>query len=241
MSQFFTSPTRPDTAAGAIAQYLRVKTTGALVVATATDVELGTMEIPATAAGPATVRLRNAPGTAKMVASGAITAGNAVYAAAGGKVAASGTIVLGTALESATANNDVIEVLRTADTTSPFGSQTLIAAAAAGAGNTILPGTAGVLVSDQTTDANDFIVLPPLADTPNGFTITVTSNAGGNFEVRTPADSDEEINSENCDGTKEYLFTNTQIHRFIKIDDTIGWMAYGYSALGTAVTAVVPD
>jgi len=199
------------------------------------------MEIPATAAGPATVRLRNAPGTVKMVASGAITADNTVYAAAGGKIAASGSIVLGTALESATANNDVIEVLRTADVAAPFVSQTLIAAAAPGAGNTILPGVAGVLVADQATNADDYIVLPALADTPNGFTITVTSNAGGNFEVRTPADSDEEINSENCDGTKEYLFTNTQIHRFIKIDDTIGWMAYGYSALGTAVTAVVPD
>ena len=241
MSQFFTSPTRPDTAAGAIAQYLRVKTTGALVVATATDVELGTMEIPATAAGPATVRLRNAPGTVKMIASGAITAGNSVYAAAGGKIAASGSIVLGTALESATANNDVIEVLRTADVAAPFVSQTLIAAAAPGAGNTILPGVAGVLVADQATNADDYIVLPALADTPNGFTITITSDAGGNFEVRTPADSDEEINSENCDGTKEYLFTNTQIHRFIKINDTIGWMAHGHTAIGTAVTAVVPD
>jgi len=37
------------------------------------------------------------------------------------------------------------------------------------------------------------------------------------------------------------LFTNTQIHRFVKIDNTIGWMAHGYSALGAVVTAVVPD
>jgi hypothetical protein len=112
MSQFFSAPTRPDTAAGAIAQHLRVKTPGALVVAGASDIEIGTMEIPATAAGPATVRLRTAEGTAKMVASEAITAGDPVYAAAGGKVAATGTVFVGNAMEAAGANNDVIEVLR---------------------------------------------------------------------------------------------------------------------------------
>lgn len=111
MSQFFETPTRPDTAAGAIAQHLRVKTTGALVVATASDVELGTMELPCTAAGPATVRLRTAQGTRKMVASVAITAGDPVYAAAGGKIAATGGVFVGTALEAATADGDVIEVL----------------------------------------------------------------------------------------------------------------------------------
>jgi hypothetical protein len=242
MSQYFTSPTRPDTAAGAIAQHLRVKTTGALVVATATDVELGTMEIPATAAGPATVRLRNAPGTVKMITSGAITAGNSVYAASAGKIAASGTIVLGTALESSTADGDVIEVLRTADTTSPFASQTVVADDAEVAGlNVILPGIEGVYVDNVTNDANDFVVLPALASVPIGYTITMIGQAGANFEVRTPATSAEEINSEDCDGTKEYLFTNTQIHRFVKIDNTIGWMAHGYSALGAVVTAVVPD
>lgn len=111
MSQFFDTATRPDTSAGAIAQHLRVKTPGALVVATATDVELGTLEIPATAAGPATVRLRTAQGTRKMVASGAIISGNPVFAAAGGKIAATGTVFCGTALEASTADEDVIEVL----------------------------------------------------------------------------------------------------------------------------------
>jgi hypothetical protein len=111
MSQYFETATRPDLAAGAIAQHLRVKTVGALVVATAADVELGTMELPCTAAGPATVRLRTAQGTRKMVASVAITAGDPVYAAAGGKVAATGTVFCGTALETSTADNDVIEVL----------------------------------------------------------------------------------------------------------------------------------
>jgi hypothetical protein len=242
MSQYFETATRPDTAAGAIGQHLRVKTTGALVVATATDTELGTMEFPCVAAGPATVRLRTAAGTCKMVASAAITAGVTVYAAAGGKIAASGTIVVGTALEAATADGDVIEVLRTADTVSPFGVQTVTADDAEVAGlNVILPGMTAVYVTDVTNDANDFVVLPALADVPNGWTITMIGQAGANFEVRTPAASNQEINSEDCDGTKEYLFTNTQIHKFIKIDNTIGWMAHGFTAIGAVATAVVPD
>lgn len=112
MSQFFETPTRPDVAAGAIGQHLRVKTTGALVVAGAGDVELGTMANPTVAAGPATVRLRTAEGTVKMVASGAITAGAPVYAAASGKVSDTGTVYVGTAMEAAANNNDIIEVLR---------------------------------------------------------------------------------------------------------------------------------
>ena len=53
--------------------------------------------------------------------------------------------------------------------------------------------------------------------------------------------SAEEINSEDCDGTKEYLLTATQIHRFTKIDNTIGWVGQGFTAIGAVATAVVPD
>jgi hypothetical protein len=241
MSQYFETPTRPDTAAGAIAQHLRVKTTGALVVATATDVELGTMETASTAAGPATVRLRNANGTAKMVANGAITAGATVYAAAGGKIAASGTIVVGQALEAATANNDVIEVLRYADVGASFGTQSVTADDSDSALNQILPGINSVVVAGVTNDTNDYVVLPALADVPNGVRITVINSSGGNCEVRTPATSAEEINSEDCDGTKEYLLASTQIHYFTKISTSVGWMGNGYTAIGAVATAIVPD
>lgn len=117
----------------------------------------------------------------------------------------------------------------------------LIAAATQGTGNSIPPLAQTVEVQGVANDANDFIVLPSLASVPNGHRITVIGSAGANFEVRTPASSAEEINSEDCDGTKEYLFTDTQIHYFTKIDNTIGWMGNGYSALGAVVTAVVPD
>lgn len=117
----------------------------------------------------------------------------------------------------------------------------LIAAATQGTGNSIPPLAQTVEVQGVANDANDFIVLPSLASVPNGHRITVIGSAGANFEVRTPASSAEEINSEDCDGTKEYLFTDTQIHYFTKIDNTIGWMGNGYSAIGAVVTAVVPD
>lgn len=151
MSQFVSSPTKSDTAAGAIGQHLRVKTVGALVVAGATDVSLGTLELPCTAAGPATVRLRTAQGTRKMIASEAITAGNAVYAAAGGKVASTGSVYEGTAYESATADGDVIEVLPGPNTdvaASTFAgsakvSRTRVTLAQINAGHTVLAAVAG--------------------------------------------------------------------------------------------------
>lgn len=119
--------------------------------------------------------------------------------------------------------------------------QTVTAAAAEGVTNTILPSSTFVSVTGVTVDANDFVVLPALASVPNGHRVTIIGSAGANFEVRTPASSAEEINSEDCDGTKEYLFTNTQIHYFTKINNTIGWMGNGYTAIGAVVTAVVPD
>ena len=122
-----------------------------------------------------------------------------------------------------------------------YNSVSLIAAAAQGAGNSIAPLTKSVVVSAVTTNADDFIVLPSLASVPNGHRITIIGSASSNFEVRTPSASAEEINSEDCDGTKEYLFTDTQIHYFTKINNTIGWMGNGYSAIGAVVTAVVPD
>ena len=107
--------------------------------------------------------------------------------------------------------------------------------------NSIPPKAISVAVVGVTTNADDWITLPLLADVPNGHRIVILCSAGANFEMRTPASSAEEINSEDCDGTKEYLCTDTQIVEVVKINNTIGWMAHGYSAIGAVVTAVVPD
>ncbi len=107
--------------------------------------------------------------------------------------------------------------------------------------NSIPPLAKSVKVTGNANDANDFIVLPPLNSCPDGHEITILCSAGANFELRTPASSAEEINSEDCDGTKEYLMTDTQVVKVVKINNTIGWMAHGYSAIGAVVAAVVPD
>lgn len=110
------------------------------------------------------------------------------------------------------------------------------------AGQNVIPANAKVVqVEAVTNNADDFIILPALADTPNGHEITILCSAGTNFELRTPASSAEEINSEDCDGTKEYLCTDTEVLKVIKINSTIGWVAYSYTAIGAKTTAVVPD
>lgn len=107
--------------------------------------------------------------------------------------------------------------------------------------NAIPAGASVVHVVGVTNDADDYVFLPPVSSVQNGFEITLLCEAGANFELRTPATSAEEINSEDCDGTKEYLCTDTQSVKIIKIDNTIGWMAHGYTVLGAVAPAVVPD
>lgn len=115
MSQQVDTGIRTFTAGAAIAQYLRVKiAAGVLAAADAADRELGVMTRASFAAGDeVAVSLRNKPGTQKMVAGAAITQYAVVSGIAGGKVddVVNGNAI-GIALEAATADNDVIEVLR---------------------------------------------------------------------------------------------------------------------------------
>lgn len=113
--------------------------------------------------------------------------------------------------------------------------------AVSGARAVIPAGVKAVKVEAVTNDANDWIILPSLARVPDGHEITLLCTAGGNFELRTKASSTEKINGQNCDGTKEYLCTDTEVVKIVKISNTVGWMAHGYSAIGAVVTAVVPD
>ena len=64
---------------------------------------------------------------------GAISAGDLVYAAAGGKIAATGTLLIGTALDAATGDGSVIEVLphESSSSNSSSSSSILIAPVAA--------------------------------------------------------------------------------------------------------------
>ena len=142
--------------------------------------------------------------------------------------------------KSDTAERDVIDNLD--DRLDAFDDDlTLTPTAADTAGVNVIPaGRTLIRLGANVTNTDDFVTLPNLTTVPSGYEITIIAGAA-NCEVRTPAASAQEINSEDCDGTKEYLLTATQIHKFVKINNTIGWMGHGYSALGAVVTAVVPD
>lgn len=101
----------------AIPRYRRVKlSSGLLVLAGATDKDIGCSTRRFDANSHGAVRLRTSPGTDAMVAAEAISAGATVFTAADGKIGntATGAFQVGTALEAATADGDIIEVLRNA-------------------------------------------------------------------------------------------------------------------------------
>ena len=167
MSQYFESACVPDTAAGAVAQFLRVKTAGAIATAGALDQSLGTMELPCTAAGPCSVRLKTAEGTRKMVAAAAISKNAYVYGAAGGKISsvANGNIE-GIAKEAATADGDVIEVQHVNQL-----NQNEVTLASASGAITIAPGT--VVITKTGSLAAMTLAAPTAAQ--NGLILRVTS------------------------------------------------------------------
>lgn len=116
MSQQNDSGVKAFTAGGALGQHLRVYiTSGKLALAGITQRDIGTTKEEAFAdLDVIPVNLANKQGTVKMVAAAAITAGALVYTAASGKVSVSAQTAypIGTAMEAATADGDVIEVLR---------------------------------------------------------------------------------------------------------------------------------
>lgn len=100
-------------AGGNIGAHELVKMSGSDVVQnTAEGIIVGAAEYAVLQNAPVAVRLWNAGGTIHCIAAGAITAGLAVYAAAAGKVTTTaGTLIKGYAMEAATADGDIIEVL----------------------------------------------------------------------------------------------------------------------------------
>ncbi len=103
-------------ASAAIAKHLRVKLSGGqLAAAGLADNDIGTIDYAALAANEyVPVNLRSLQGTEQVVAAGEITLGAAVYTAAAGKVSATGagtSFKRGIALQAATADGDIIEIL----------------------------------------------------------------------------------------------------------------------------------
>jgi hypothetical protein len=108
----------------AIAQYARVKlTSGYLVAAGANEADLGTLNehvFNDSVVRDVSVRLKTCPGTCQMIAAGAISQYAEVFGAASGKI---NDVVshrrIGIALEAASGNASVIEILRTEKTDEP--------------------------------------------------------------------------------------------------------------------------
>ena len=112
---------------------------------------------------------------------------------------------------------------------------------AASTGNSIPPTAKVASIEAVETDANDWITLPSLADVPNGHEIIIIAQAASNFELRTPASSNAKINNVDSDGTQEYLVTDTDIVRVVKVNNTVGWVAQSLTKLGAVRAAVIPD
>lgn len=119
-------------------------------------------------------------------------------------------------------------------------SVTLTPAATNTSANTIVPGVRNVRLGANVNDVNDWTNLPPLASVPDGFEITIIAGAA-NSELRTPAASNEKINAQDSDGTKEALLTATNVYKVIKNDNTLGWTLIGFTQIGAYQTAIIPD
>lgn len=202
---------KPMVADAAIAQFLRVKSSGTgITTAGASDLCIGVMRDASFAANDVrTVVLRTKPGTVKMVASGPISAGATVYAAASGKIASSGTVVEGVAANAAAADGDIVEVLPAAGannvvSTNPTGG----VGYATGAGGAVTQATsrttgvtlnkvcgqitlvsaagsatpASFTVTNSTVAAGDTIVLNQKSGTDK-LVLLVTNVAAGSFQV----------------------------------------------------------
>ncbi|MDB4726476.1 DUF2190 family protein [bacterium] len=117
MSQSMDTGYKSFTCDEALAMHARVKldSDGRVTTAGLADQAIGTARNATFAAGDAvTVKMVSACGTHKMIAVEALAAGAVVYGEAAGKVqdtAASTSFKCGIALEAATADGDVIEVM----------------------------------------------------------------------------------------------------------------------------------
>jgi len=158
MAQFSDTNTKTFEADEALLEFTRVKmdADGKITYADAADPFDGVVLSEAFAAGDmVAVKLRTGCGTHKMLAAGAITAGDTVFGAADGKIAATaGGEVIGKALEAASGAGSIIEVMISPQ---PLNVATL---AAAGSSQTDAAQIATRVVNVTGNDATKGVKLP---------------------------------------------------------------------------------
>ncbi len=180
------------TATAAIAAKRLVKlASGAAVVSTATgtDLPIGVNDYAVAAAGTASVKLLNAGQSFEITASGAISVDDLVYGAAAGKITATtGGPAIGIALEAATADGDIIEILPLPGLNIPAAVTALTTATPVivpGSVNTINSNAAAVdatLADDTVIGRQTKIVM---IDASNSSTVTIASHQTSDPEVAT--------------------------------------------------------
>lgn len=117
------------------------------------------------------------------------------------------------------------------------GTASIVGAADSSYKSRVPLGAGYVQVTANTNDTNDWIVLP--TGVQPGYKICGWSVVA--HEMRTEAASAIEINSEDCDGTKEAAIPATTYWEVTYINSTIGWILRAWDELAAPVTAIIPD
>jgi hypothetical protein len=195
---------------------------GLISAAGATDLGIGVTQEAIAASGYGTVKLWGAPGTYLCQTAGAVTKGAQLYTAASGEVDDSGTYKLRLiALDTATAQGDVIECAQVQDATYATGqyvSSDVGTVAAAGNSQGTATAITKLLTYVTAADGTKGVVLPTAAA---GLVYEIYSTVATNGLVVYPASSDD-IN----DGTTNAAVTieGKTFARFVAVDDTT-WAA----------------
>jgi len=221
MSQEVRECTKTFTAGGALEQNRLVcLSSGVLAYTDTTTSAIGTLEDTTFASGDVVgVRLLPGEGTFKMVAAAAITSGANVYCAANGKIDDVGFIPVGIALEAASADGDIIEVLPSRNIPANVAS---VAATGSAQGDAAAV-TAGIN-SVSAADGTKGVILP---GAKAGLVIEVYNEHATNGLKVYPATGDD-IN----DGTTNAAITmeGKGIARFTGLDTTTWAASYVVNA-----------
>lgn len=178
MGQHNTDGFKTFNAAAALGAHLRIidNGSGSMALAGLNQKATSVVEFPAFAANEeVTGRLFTAPGTCKMVASEAITANTYVYSAASGKIAQTGTIVEGLALQAASGDGSIIEVLPIPDGVVLGNVKTVASAGSAQGDAAALTGVVNVVTGGDDTKG---VILPTAAAT-SGIVFVLNSGTAG--------------------------------------------------------------
>lgn len=183
MSQYNDSGYKAFPTGALIGQFLRVKrVAGLLQLAGLSDRGVGTARAANQVIGDyLTVILRTKQGTTQYIASGAIADGADVFTDANGKISATqapGSFHLGTALEAATADGDVIEVEPVTGGSNIGPSNITFTPVAGAAASNICNVTLQVVDSNGNAVAGVFDLDVILSDAATGAGLTATTASG---------------------------------------------------------------